>query len=553
MRVGVGARGTAPEDLVSHIKKLKQLLERNAHSLGSATWESIMIRLVESGGIIPEKRPELLLDITTLASQFGAEVASANAVSQSKAGEEPPYFYEPSTASVGLLHRTMLSFLENGDIAGATNTLNALLRYTDNNKQQSLELFFEAVKSVKRRREEPFDSVHPPIDFPAFDPQLPAPLLRKLLDLATETKVFDLGRWLLLSEELDGPPIKPDMYDDRHMAASIVRFGAMAGENDLVLKVMKRMGFWSERQQAHRIPDKLFTTLLESQVRLHRWESVRSMQGHATRNPGYRPDSGLLATFAAELLRLSNETMGASESQRAKACDAFAGLLFAWEHLILKRLSNELYCTLGIMSSVDEQWRDFCSQFLPFDMRRPIVLSTDDFNQLLSGVLDGYGSLKGKSLVETWCHDAPSAFEPYRAPGGLPTMPKYRVGKAQEYECQPKDIIITQPSGTTLSIQGRVLPNRQTVWAILRKLQQEVEHRKASSTNLTMAQHGEIRETLQWAAKLLYSLGFEYEDVLRDLGGLAETVDLQVRPEVKLTGTEEESPEMKIRETEDGI
>jgi hypothetical protein len=186
-------------------------------------------------------------------------------------------------------------------------------------------------------------------------------------------------------------------------------------------------------------------------------------------------------------------------------------------------------------------------------MRRPIVLSTDDFNQLLSGVLDGYGSLKGKSLVETWCHDAPSAFEPYRAPGGLPTMPKYRVGKAQEYECQPKDIIITQPSGTTLSIQGRVLPNRQTVWAILRKLQQEVEHRKASSTNLTMAQHGEIRETLQWAAKLLYSLGFEYEDVLRDLGGLAETVDLQVRPEVKLTGTEEESPEMKIRETEDGI
>ena len=62
MRVGVGARGTHPEDIVGHIKKLQQLLDRSSHSLGSATWDSVMVRLLESGGVIPERRPELLLD-----------------------------------------------------------------------------------------------------------------------------------------------------------------------------------------------------------------------------------------------------------------------------------------------------------------------------------------------------------------------------------------------------------------------------------------------------------------------------------------------------------
>jgi hypothetical protein len=549
MRVGVGLRGVSPEAIVAHIQKLKHFLERDGHSLGSSSWDSIIVRLLESGGVVPERRPELLLDITRLAADFGSEVASVNASHEtSTATMEPPYFYEPSTAAIGLLHRTMRSSIESGDVMGATTTLNTLIQRTDRNKQESLELFFQALKVTQLKRNEPFTSSVPPIDFPAFDPQIPVPLLAKLLDLATETRSFELGRFLLFSEELDGPLITPEMYEHRRMAASIVRFGTVTGEDDLVLDVMKRSDFWNARQQAQRITNNLFSTLLESQVRMHRWESVRSMQNHAIENPRYRVGAGLLAAFAGELLRLSNKPSKAEELRRQEAWDAFAGLLSAWEGIILShtRSRDELYCILGILSSIDEPWRGCCSQFLPFDRRQSMTLPVGDFNKLLVGLLDGYGSLKARELVVTWCHGAARMFEPHRAPGGLPTMPRFRAGKAEKYVSRPGDIEIVQASGAALRIQGRVLPNRHTVRAIVRKVQEEEEQRQVSAVDVPVVKQAEVRETLRWAANLFYYLGLDYEDIVHNLGTLAEMAELEPPPSLELTGVPESEEKSSI-------
>ncbi|KAF2708198.1 hypothetical protein K504DRAFT_468553 [Pleomassaria siparia CBS 279.74] len=527
MRVGVGKRGTEPENLVDHIKKLKHLLDRDSLSLGTATWDSVMIRLLESGGVVPEKRPELLLSIIDLASGFGVEVGSANASSQAFGSDsEPRYLFEPSIVPITLLHQTMRSFLENGGISGAMATLKLLQQYTDSNKQRSLQQFFEALKTTSFQPDQAFTNRLPPIEFPAFDTQLPVPLLAKLLDLVTDAKLYDLGRWLLLAKELDGPLIKPEHYDDRSMAASIIRFGTMAGEKDLVLKIVKRTGRWNSKSQKQQMPAELLTALLSSQIKLHRWESVKGMQNYVLESPGYRPRSEVLASFAAALLRLSGELEDVKDPQRTKARGAFAGFLFGWEELILMNLRNELYCILGIMSTVREDWKEYCSQFLAFSSRQGIKLSTNDFNEVLGGVLEGFGSVKGKELVDAWCYRPPKTFEPYRAPGGLPTMAQFREGKAEEYESRPENIVITQSSGAQLILQGRVYPNRQTVWAILRKVQQEVDGMRERGELVGFAKEAETRETLKWAARLLYYLGFDYEDITRDLGSLAELAEL---------------------------
>jgi hypothetical protein len=78
--------------------------------------------------------------------------------------------------------------------------------------------------------------------------------------------------------------------------------------------------------------------------------------------------------------------------------------------------------------------------------------------------------------------------------------------------------------GAKLILQGRVYPNRQTVWAILREVQQEED--RMSERGATMEERTEIKETLKWAARLLYYLGFDYEDITRDLGSLAELAEL---------------------------
>jgi hypothetical protein len=541
MRTGVGARGTPPQDLVDIIKNLKCFLDKNALSLGWASWDSIIARLLDSGGMVPEKRPELLLSTLGLASNFGSEVASTNASPLEPGTDtEPPYFFEPSTTPLGLLHRTMRSFLEIGDIPGATETLNEIQRYTDSNKQASLQQFFEALKNVPLNQNEPFTSRLPPIEFPAFDPQLPAPLLAKLLNVVTDAKLYDLGRQFLLSEELDGPLITSDMYAHPEMAAAVVRFGTLAGENDLVLKVIKKTSFWDSEKQTHRMPASSLVALMSSQVQLHRWDSVRGMQNYVVENPGYRLQPKILATFAAELLRTAQED-DESGAQLSSARSAFADLLFAWEDIILTQLQNQLYCILAILSTVRNDWKEFCSQFLAISTRQKIKLSTDDFNQVLSGVVDGYGSLKGKEIVDLWCYKPPRTFAPYRAPGGLSTMPRFRAGKSEEYADRPDNIEIDQDVGAKLVLQGRVSPNRQTIWAILRRVQHEEDQRRESGIELTSEERAEVRQTLKWAARLLYYMGCDYEDIIRDLGGLAELAELEAPPSPKIVGLPDDS------------
>ncbi|KAF2473304.1 uncharacterized protein BDR25DRAFT_332914 [Lindgomyces ingoldianus] len=531
MRVGVGTRGTDPEGIVEHIKNLKQLLDLHGLSLGSASWDSVMVRLLESGGIAPEKRPELLLSIIDLASGFGTEVGSVNASSANVGNfHEPPYFFDASALSIGFLHRSMRSFVDNGDVAGVITSLQRLQDYTDNNRQRSMRQFFDNLKNTPLLQDQPFTSRFIPIEFPGFECQVPVPLLAKTLDLITESRLLYLGRSLIFSEDLDGPLIDHSMYYNWVMAASIIRFGSVAREEKLVLKIVEITGSSGNGQQARLLHPEILNALLNAQVQLHRWESVQGIQDYVLKNPGYWPRPQVLANFAAALLRLSSDMNEYTRRQKFKARTAFTDFLFSWEALILTSLRNELNCILGVLSSVHQDLKDYCTQFLAFSVRQKVQLSANDFNLVLGGVLDGFGSSKGRETVEMWCYRPPKTFEPYRAPGGLPSMPRFRISKGEEYESRPEDITITQPSGAQLILQGRVRPNRQTIWAILRKVQQEEDVRRASKADLTTETRKEVRDTLKWAARFLYYLGFDYEDIIRDLGSLAELAELEAPP-----------------------
>jgi hypothetical protein len=342
--------------------------------------------------------------------------------------------------------------------------------------------------------------------------------------------MYELGRWFVHSEDLDGPLIGRGLYSHRNIAASLVRFGTLAGENDIVLDIVKRAGYLDPKTQQQRMPNELLTALFRSQVRLRRWEAVRNMQAHALKLATWTPRPSILTTFVAELLRAS----GDSKTEAEDAQRAFFGMLFSWERLILSTIRNELNCTLAILSSIDETWKAYCSQFLNFSSRQKVMLSTDNFNQILGGVLDRYDSVKGQELIERWCYRPGKLYEPFRAPGGVPTMPRFRLGKGEEADAFPENIEIVQDSGAKLVLQGRVLPNRQTIWAILRKVQSEVEQWSRDGKEMTVTARDQARDTLQWAARLLYYLGYDYEEIVRDLGSLAKLAELEA-PKARFT------------------
>ncbi|KAI8937229.1 hypothetical protein NX059_006438 [Plenodomus lindquistii] len=522
LRVGVGHRGTDPETIVSSLKILKDFLDAHNLSLGTTAWDSIMARLLESGGLVPEKRPELLAQIAELAPGFGTEVTSTN--SSTSADTEVPPFFEPTTIPLSFLHRTIRAYISNGDIKGAMSTLMLLQRHTDDNKQKSVQQFFEMLQNTPQlQRDEPFTSSSP-VDFPAFDPKLPVTLLARLLDLTTESKLYDIGRWLLFAEDLDGPLIKPELRSHRNMAASVVRFGTLAGEHELVLDVIKKAGIWNQTHQQQRMPAEILIALLCCQLKLRRWESVRGMQTYVNETSTFKPRPIIFSTFAAELLRTVKDTKGV----KRQAKDAFTGLLFAWEQICMRHIRNELYCILGILSTVDREWYDYCSRLVAVSWRQDVELSVDDFNRILGGVLDGYGSQKGRQLVQEWCYQTADQFKAYRAPGGLPKMPQYRVGKGQLLEDQPHDIELMQHSGAKLVLQGRILPNRLTILLVLRKLQEEVTSWQNHDGAIRHFERGKTRYTLRWAVRMLYFLGHDLEEILRDLGSsLAEIAEIE--------------------------
>jgi hypothetical protein len=522
VRVGVGFRGIDPETVIRQLKTLKGFLDSNNLSLGSTAWDSIMARLLESGAFIPEKRPDVMLRLFELATGFGAEISTAN--TSATIDDEVPYFFEPTTVPLNLLHRTMRAFIHSGDMTGAMSTLMLLQQHTDENKQKSVQQFFEMLKSETPRQEDHFTSHFPPVEFPAFDTNMPVILRARLLDLATDSKIYDLGRWFLFNQDIDGPLIGRDLYNHRNVAASIVRFGTLAGENDLVLGIVKRASVWNEQHQQQRMPVEILTALLCSQIKLHRWASVQSMQEYVTETSSLKPPPAVLSTFAAELLR---STAGPQE-EVLEAQDAFTALLFAWEDIVMKHTRSELYCILAIMSTTDEIWKVYCSQFLAVSSRQDVKLSTNDFNQVLGGILDGYGSSKASTTVDTWCHTSPDKFDAHRAPGGLPRMSRYWKGKGEEYLGQPPNIELAQESGAKLVLRGRVLPNRQTVWIILRKIQEEVDQRRWQGEDMSTTERAEVSNRLKWAARLLHNLGYDYDDIVRDMGNsLAELAELE--------------------------
>ncbi|KAH7400709.1 hypothetical protein DE146DRAFT_471294 [Phaeosphaeria sp. MPI-PUGE-AT-0046c] len=522
VRVGVGSRGFNPERVIQQLQILKGFLDSNNLSLGSTSWDAVMARLLESGAFVPERRPETLLSLFELATGFGAEINTAN--TSATVSNEVPYFFEPTTLPLNLLHRTMRAFINNGDIKGAMTTHNFLLQHTDENKQKSLQHFFEMLKSQSPLRDELFTTQLPPVDFPAFETNLPVPLRAKLLDLATESKAYDLGRSFLFAQDIDGPLIGRNLYNHRNVAASIIRFGTLAGENELVLDIVKRAGVYSESQQQHRLPVEVLTALFCSQLKLHKWGSVRSMQDYVAETPGFKPPPVILSTFAAELLRLSNGL----EEEVVKAQDAFTGLLYAWEASIMNNIRHELYCILAIMSQLDGAWNSYCSQFLATSSRCSVKLSTENFNALLSGILDRYGSSKSKKIVNAWCHITRDTFNAREAPGGLLRMSRFRLDAGKRYADRPADIEVVQESGAKLVLQGRISPNRQTAWAVIRKVQEEVDPRRWQGRQLPATEGTEAGDTLRWAARLLHNLGYDYEDIVRDMGSdLAKLAGLE--------------------------
>ncbi|KAI9724425.1 MAG: hypothetical protein M1812_000493 [Candelaria pacifica] len=443
IRVGVGNRGNAASKILDHIFALKNILERDKFGLGANSWNQILVRILESGGIDPEVDPSILERALGLAPIYLKEFESSNApVLKDRNLVSPNYVLEQSAVAVGLSHRVLSAYIKSSNIRGSLRAFAHLQAMTDANKKKSITGFIDKLRRQDRGIADVFDATvddmeSPMSEVPGFFPQVPLPLLASFLGLVTEAKVYEFGRWLLYADEVDGCVIPTTLYATPEMAPELLRFAAATSDGDLLERVSRAL--------EPPLSERTLRALLHCQIIFRNWDAVETVLIYARDEISAdweAPDAAALAKAVLVLETSDHHVCAENEdfadlSSVTRAKDILKKLLHGELSPVTspstkpsRSRSNELPSLCQIFKTISSTLADLC----PTDSNEGKVivkLPIQAFNILLSGVVETKSSIEGKRLWDLYCKSP----DPPRQEGldaGVPRRPWKRVDQRQE-------------------------------------------------------------------------------------------------------------------------
>lgn len=438
-----------------YISVCKIMLGRKQLGLGSNSWDSIVLRMFESVSTDPKIPHTFLEPIISWSPPLFQEPFAGNSAYQSDSPAQM-YVADPSAVNLGLLYRLLSDLALKGDLRGALRIFRRLQGIVDTNRRISLEYFSAMLAPVLQQDGE--DAVVRNGDTqeaPGLHLQLPPHIIAPFLDLITDAKEFELGSWLLHSEDIDGCIIPPSMYSDAVLQPSLIRFASAANDEKLLDSVTQRL-------QAP-IPEAVLRALLHHQVYYARWDAVREILELSRDSGGLVWDPTDVTALASAVLKaertpaivLSKDLK--AQSFGALLCDVLRGE-YNTAHdpsrprdLSETRMLNQLARIIAsVPSKLSEDLTPFCSREYS-KLSASCTIPTKAFNMLLESVVDLCGAPQGKKLCEMWCSlsDSDTA------------RPRSRVGNGEAEQV--------------------VRPNIQTFYTVLRPLAQAIDTDKPQS------------------------------------------------------------------------
>lgn len=535
VRTSVGERGISPGAILVILQSFKSFLERNNLSLGSTSWDAVVLRLMESQGIDIVKEPGVAERILQLSSQFGQEADAANAPALTEDSQPlPVYILDGTAAPLGLMHRILRSYIQVGNLGGALRVFTALQVMTDRNKQMSIRNFFRRNKALEGKsasEELEFDSRYAGIEYPSFFPQIPVTILAPFLDLVTEAQAFDFGTWLLHSQDVDGPIIPESLYGDQVVGPSLVRFASALADKEMLVKILERQT--GAYEGAARLPERTLLAFLDNQLKTKSWSSVQMMLDIVSKNPEYSLQETTVASLVRAVLRETtpSDTLSFDSSQRP---DLASGLRNLWNLVGAQarmRNRSQLYprirTMLFMLASIDEKWADFCWRLQPLYGRQAYNLTNKSFDTILEGVVDAYGSDEGKRfLSQFWspASESPNSSSEWdenegrkgsvmRMPSEAPGRYAPRMGADRfAFDVHGKSLDESQGSKAKVGrLFGTLRPGTSTLRIVLRKCLEEHQGSGQAQFHLD----------LEWAARRMSLLGLRNRDIREELGRVA--------------------------------
>lgn len=418
--ISVGFTGMSSSELLELTASLTQLLEPSATeelrlTNRSSNWN--FNRMMESGGLIPDKDPiafeKVLRSTQNVVPPWGGQPIPTDKrlIDITKA-----QLYDETAAISGLIEYNVRGSARTMQAATAFSGYARLQSIVDASKSYHIKKFFETFNQHDPADSSFFESRQ--LDSSLGDssvPQIQSVTMAELLDLVTNCRAFDFGNWLLFNNDIDGPPIAKASYGDQALAPSILRFAAATQNKELSDEVIAALS------------PPLSANTLKAVVNLHismeSWDralfTLQFMRDYRAKSWGF----GNITALAAKILRLdgsiqrklTNGSQLAEEEQEslAKASELLVRLIqgeFSTPPSKSARVSNSQRLVLKHLWSlfdvlpgplVDILKQASAGRASPRDKIVPIPPNA--FHDVLSAVVDVYGSMAGKKLIDICC------------------------------------------------------------------------------------------------------------------------------------------------------
>lgn len=321
-----------------------------------------------------------------------------------------------SAACLGLLHRILYSHTIKGNILAALRTFRKIQTIIDADRKRNIASFAEDLKHRERSGDlDQLTSESINNTIPNVYPQIPPHILSGFLNLITDAHLYDLGNWLLYSDEIDGPFIPPSLYSEVNLQSALLRFATATQNGQLFGRI-------TEKLLAPLAPD-ILRTLLHCQITLGKWDAAEEVLRHFQAEPAMGWRDADIMVIARSILRLEHDVTSPPQTL-ARASTILQEMLYgnfnrsrdpskALDYSDHRRLT-QIYRMLSTLPG-GLQYLQEPSFAENFRTNAPIEISAEAFNILLEGLVEVRGSLRGQKLWKQWCRlsfDPDSDIEP---------------------------------------------------------------------------------------------------------------------------------------------
>ncbi|PLB53009.1 hypothetical protein P170DRAFT_434731 [Aspergillus steynii IBT 23096] len=559
--LGLGFRGISPTMLIDQASVLKFAMA--SETTGEALLPTNMatnrfvVRVVESRGFNQEVDPEAFEKIL----RFTPHVVPPWNLDLDPVDEDdlerlrPSQICHESWAMAGLIEYNVRSFSSQKLCGDAINAIEWLQRVIDASKMYRIDEFFAQENSPDSENLPVlnFSKLVSLLPLDTSMPQLSVLTLAELLDLATASRAFTFGEWLLLSDDIDGPPIPLKLYGNQALTPSIIRFATATNNSQVCDSAVQSL--------SQPLSTNTLRALLNFQIAMRQWDSVaftlEYLRDFRLKSWGH---SNVIA-LAAEIVRIDHaiqqqQSPDPSERERLEESLTQARSILlrvlhgefneSQPHLENTFQNRSLYSIHQVFLSIPGALHDVAAaatlQYTPTAHSRIPYIPSAAFHPLLSAVVDTRGSAAGKRLWQQWCLDILSPAGRRRHKGGMtrlyqhsernPAMGDPHFDSVYFHELQ-QNAVIPNPNTVRIIAQAAVKEHDdflQSTDAV--EPEQDTDSSPSSKKKTPPATNPAIA-ILEFCAQRFESLGLRRREVNREVGGLVYRRKKELRKQRK--------------------